>query len=769
MASEGVKMADGGTLIDLLRSAGRSSRFDLLQENRLKRMKSDNQMFAQLGSDASPLSLFGPLPDHKLKEMAHMAPRSRQRFLMYNTRVPDESGHATELGSLAANWGGKGGDWIPEDFIDLDIKKPFQKQGYGKETLALMLSNLKNENERFRLWDVKRSAKPYWESLGATIDDPTKPFRTKEKRVFDRDGMFDMERSIPRNNNYWITPGDFLDSLKADGGIAGYAGGGDVSKKLMHVTLRKYIDAIREKGLTPGARPPNWMRGDITKGHGKGEFYEEPYNFAFDHPDDALRWANRMDWDLNQKMGSGRISVLGLDRMPQHRWIGDENDPLSQMGSAGQWWKSPHVIEPQYIGIDEPVTSSVLKSRKLQRFAQGGSIQDQNEQMGPRAAAIARINEQVMRSRQPMMQGSDVSLPHRSMPMLSAFAKDYRNVLDPRLTPIGRYPRGFAMGGRVHLGDIDHGSMARDFGRGFNGDYFSTAIGLDPDWQIQAHYDQDVGFYADGGKAEKEQGGGFSGGDLLPLLAFARARHINALARPFARALSKPVLGIEAVSKGPLSARQSRARFDLAREDAGHEFAKLPVSEGQGAWMGDKGMEFNPLYMQELPRTMGRMRNYDDALRYASQMGENLEQAATPVSRFVPHLLNTSEGADALQVTGMDDKKLRRLAELLGPEVVTAHRPKNKALVFSIGDKRTPKELADEINAAFSFPGIRYGRSEPGVDRVLATRAKEPWADLSYEEAGAKPRGEAYEAIERRLLERLRDRPGLYHTARGAK
>lgn len=485
-------------LTDLLRDLPRSERFSALRENALRPMPEEPgtyRLLSQLYSPGSPVIMAGGLPDTKLGAQAmRMAPRSRQRYMLFDSSRADPSGHATELGSLAANFTGQfrslmrkhapEPSWAaPQDLIDLDIARPFQRQGYGREALALMLSNVPNENDRFPLYDVKRSARKYWESLGAQMKDPSRPFRQKERLGFDDQGFRDPEASAARNNDYYITPGDFLENF-ADGG---YADGGETS---------------------------------------------DDGSFISRHP------------------------------------------VLTGIGVAGA--------------------------------------------------------------------------------------------------------------------------------------------------------------------------------------ALARPRTVNTLARPFMRAMARPMVSSEAVSSFALPRDAQLSRFELARDATQHPYQNLrPVHDLQGAWQGDNGMEFNRLYAQELPRTLGRVRDDPTAMSYAGQLGENLEQQAVPVNRFVPHLWNTDEGANAMMVHGVDDARLRRLAEVLGPDVVTAHRPGNRAMVFPLKDQRM-SDLADETNAALGFPKIRYGRSDPLVDRVLLSR--EPWGDLTYREAGAEPRDGAYTMFERALLDRATKR-----------
>lgn len=585
------KLAGGGaprTLVELLKSLPRDRRFDVLRENRMRDVSDDDAMFRTLKSEASPLALAGPFPDFKVKGNLAMMPRSRQRFLMYDSTIPNKEGHATELGSLAANWKGP---WEPQDLIDLDIAKPYQRQGYGRETMANILSTVPNEGQKFPLYDVKRSAKNYWESLGAQMKDPSAPFRQLEKRVYDR-GMYDPERSLLRNNDYSITPGDYLDRLDR------FAAGG----------------RVRDHRLPIGRYAAGGPVG-VLSGH---------------EPDTASTGDPRLD--------------------PRTRAIQAINERVAQ---------STSLAGAQRATMD--ITAPFRGTRRL-------------------------------------------LLPHLSNPWAAQYLAS--TPLDTQLG-YGRGPlpdRLYAEGGAVE----DKNFLERH------------------PWLV---------------------------GGAGAAAAAARPGVVNGLARPFMRAMARPHLGVESVSKLPLSLTESDARFNIAREASGHPLASRPVSRLQGAWQGEDRMEFNPLYVQPMPRTLGRVADDRQTMGYASQMGENLEQQATPVARFVPHAWNTDEGANALEVSDIGRSRLRSLASLLGPNVVTAHRPGRKALVFPL-DETKLRDIATDINASFSFPKIRYGRSDPGVDRVLLSRQPLGYEDALYSQHGARPRSEAYEALERAALKK---------------
>lgn len=275
--------------------------------------------------------------------------------------------------------------------------------------------------------------------------------------------------------------------------------------------------------------------------------------------------------------------------------------------------------------------------------------------------------------------------------------------------------------------------------------------------------------YADGGEVDEDSpwarragAAALGGAGVLAALARLSPRRFNALARPIQRALTRPVVSTEAVSSKPLSELQSDARYAMARMNADYPFRDIPATKGQGAWMGESGMELNPLYMQELPRGFAPISKREDALKYAAQLGQNLDQFAVPVNRAIPGLRNTPEGSNALIMKDVPRGALAKLAQEMGPDVVVSHRPNGDALLFSIGDK--PMDIRDlAAKAAASLPSAksRFAVSDPGIDRVLLGR--EPWMDRTYQSLDVPGATNEYRMIEDLLLRgrpsRLRKNP----------
>lgn len=92
-------------------------------------------------------------------------------------------------------------------------------------------------------------------------------------------------------------------------------------KYYYHVTLQKYALKIIKQGIRP-LMPSNWVRADGTR------YNEDGGIFAFDHPEDAARWAFKMAWDTKKKTVIVRIKkTSGWDKDPS-------DDITIQMGKG---------------------------------------------------------------------------------------------------------------------------------------------------------------------------------------------------------------------------------------------------------------------------------------------------------------------------------------------------------------------------------------------------------------------------------------------------
>ena len=264
--------------------------------------------------------------------------------------------------------------------------------------------------------------------------------------------------------------------------------------------------------------------------------------------------------------------------------------------------------------------------------------------------------------------------------------------------------------------------------------------------------------YAGGGNVVKDHPYLTAGGGLAALAAAAAALapgRVNRIARPIQRMLTKPSFATEAISADPLDKLHSDYRLGLALSQAkglGHPEADLPIEEGQGAWLTDKGdLQTNPLYMQSLPRTLGRVDKDVPALDYAADMGRLLDQQAVPVARAIPDLIDTPEGSNAVLARGVDKGALATLAKGLGDRAVVAHQPGDRALMFPLPGTDLSLEALRQ-RAAMLAPSLklRYGASDPGVDRVLIGDV--PYADMPYSQFGDNPRTPSYSELEKMLM-----------------
>lgn len=81
---------------------------------------------------------------------------------------------------------------------------------------------------------------------------------------------------------------------------------------LYHVTFSKKVPRITKEGLKQ-FETSNWIKGEGGK-----RYNEEAGIFAFEHPEDAMKWALRMEWEFK----TSDISIVRIN-------LGDmwEQDP----------------------------------------------------------------------------------------------------------------------------------------------------------------------------------------------------------------------------------------------------------------------------------------------------------------------------------------------------------------------------------------------------------------------------------------------------------
>lgn len=120
-------------------------------------------------------------------------------------------------------------------------------------------------------------------------------------------------------------------------------------KYLYHATFTKNVPSIVKNGLRQ-FEPSNWAKA--SSGGGTGRYNDEAGIFAFDHPEDATSWAQKMEWDFRSDQGTGRsaeenyagISIIRIN--PSDLWGNDPSlDPGLQFGK-GKAMRSQSNINP---------------------------------------------------------------------------------------------------------------------------------------------------------------------------------------------------------------------------------------------------------------------------------------------------------------------------------------------------------------------------------------------------------------------------------------
>lgn len=72
------------------------------------------------------------------------------------------------------------------------------------------------------------------------------------------------------------------------------------SKYYYHVTFKKNVKKILSSGLKP-LQTSNWAKGDGSRYNQSGGV------FAFEHPEDAWKWAFKMNWEFKKPVSIVRI------------------------------------------------------------------------------------------------------------------------------------------------------------------------------------------------------------------------------------------------------------------------------------------------------------------------------------------------------------------------------------------------------------------------------------------------------------------------------
>lgn len=100
---------------------------------------------------------------------------------------------------------------------------------------------------------------------------------------------------------------------------------------LFHATFTEKVPSIMKRGLRQYLGATNWVKA------GTGKRYNEDAGiFAFEHPEDAFKWAFKMNWEFKQDISIVRIKLSDV-------WEQDPSTDFSLMGK-GRSMRSPSDI-----------------------------------------------------------------------------------------------------------------------------------------------------------------------------------------------------------------------------------------------------------------------------------------------------------------------------------------------------------------------------------------------------------------------------------------
>lgn len=103
-----------------------------------------------------------------------------------------------------------------------------------------------------------------------------------------------------------------------------------------HATFSNKVPSIQKSGLKP-LQASNWKHA------GSGERYnQEGGVFAFEHPEDAWRWAFRMKFDFDKP-----VSIVRIQKSDS--WQTDPSQDISLQMGKGRALRSMGAIPPEHI------------------------------------------------------------------------------------------------------------------------------------------------------------------------------------------------------------------------------------------------------------------------------------------------------------------------------------------------------------------------------------------------------------------------------------
>jgi GNAT superfamily N-acetyltransferase len=147
--------------------------------------------------------------------------------------------------------------------------------------------------------------------------------------------------------------GDRSASVKAKAKTANMTAPKDDEQYVYHVTTTPNAKKIAKQGIRP-MQTSNWVQAADKSRYGAGEVY------AFEHPDDAARWAAKMDWEFNRAHGTGKVSIVKAKR-GEIPWQQDTSDPLGQHGRSGNWLKVMQGVPKDHIVESTPFDAKAMQ------------------------------------------------------------------------------------------------------------------------------------------------------------------------------------------------------------------------------------------------------------------------------------------------------------------------------------------------------------------------------------------------------------------------
>ena len=117
-------------------------------------------------------------------------------------------------------------------------------------------------------------------------------------------------------------------------------------KYLYHVTFKSNVSNIKAKGLEQ-FHTSLWLKGPDGKRYNK-----EAGIFAFDHPLDALRWAQKMEWEFRDDIipnTDNDVAIIRLDMQDGEEIWSDDPSEDPMMTQHGKALRSSHNIKADKI------------------------------------------------------------------------------------------------------------------------------------------------------------------------------------------------------------------------------------------------------------------------------------------------------------------------------------------------------------------------------------------------------------------------------------